>query len=86
MSPAMLMIDADFISIVSILITAIIGMVALSSSLIGYFIVKESLWERVAFALGGLMLIKPGTMTDILGIAIVGALIAYQWWRSKRAA
>lgn len=86
MSPAMLMIDADFISIVSILITAIIGMVALSSSLIGYFIVKESLGERVAFALGGLMLIKPGTMTDILGIAIVGALIAYQWWRSKRAA
>lgn len=86
MSPAMLMIDADALSIVWILITAILGMVALSSSMIGYFIVKESAWERIAFALGGLLLIKPGTVTDVTGVAIVAALIAYQWWRSKKAA
>jgi len=86
MSPAMLMIDADALSIIWILITAVIGMVALSSSMIGYFITKESAWERIAFAVGGLLLIKPGTVTDLTGIAIVAALIAYQWWRSKKAA
>ena len=70
MSPSLLMIDASFVSLLMPLCTAIIGMVALSASLIGYLSAPTTLLDRFMLFAGGLMMIDPGTATDIAGIIL----------------
>jgi len=40
-------------------------------------------WERVWFIIGGLMLIDPGTVTDLIGIAMLAMGVVYQWRKSR---
>jgi UPF0716 family protein affecting phage T7 exclusion len=39
--------------------------------------------ERLLFATAGLMLIDPGTITDVAGLGLLGAGLVFQW-RKKR--
>ncbi len=70
LSPVLLMVDATVPTLLFITLTAIIGMIALSSSLIGYLADNCRGWERLVLAVGGLLLIKPGLETDIIGIIL----------------
>ena len=85
MSPELLLVDGLTLGLLISLITAIIGMVALSSSLIGYLAAPLKSFERVILGCGGLMLIKPGVETDIIGVAIFAAILFLQI-RKKSAA
>ena len=60
------------------LVTAIIGMVALSSSLIGYLAAPLIKWQRVLLGAGGIMMIKPGLVTDVAGVAVFAAILLLQ--------
>ena len=60
------------------LFTALVGMVALSSSLIGYLAAPLKTWQRIILAAGGLMLIKPGIETDIIGVAVFAVILILQ--------
>ena len=42
--------------------------------------------ERPLCIGGGLALIVPGTLTDIIGLAVIAAGVALQFFRRKRAA
>lgn len=70
LNPELLLLDGVTASLGLALLTAIFGMVALSSSLIGYLTAPLKIWERVLLGIGGLMMIKPGLVTDIAGVAI----------------
>ncbi|MBR1859570.1 MAG: TRAP transporter permease [Selenomonadaceae bacterium] len=83
-SNELLMINANIGSLIFTVITAIIGMVALSSSLIGYLIDNCRLVERLLLFCGGLMMIKPGITTDVVGIAIFLAIVYLQFRRTKK--
>ena len=85
MSPSLLMINADFLSLIIPLCTAIIGMVALSASLIGYLAAPTTLLDRLMLFVGGIMMIDPGTATDIAGI-ILFVLVLLTQKRRKTAA
>ena len=76
MSPELLMINANVGNLLLATLTAIIGMIALSSSLIGYLIVNCRVYERIVLFIGGLLMIQPGLTTDAAGISIF-AVIAY---------
>lgn len=65
-------------------ITAIIGVIFLGASTIGYFVIKLNSLERILLFLSSLFLIVPGLKTDILGVSI-GALIYFiQKYRLKK--
>jgi len=83
LSPELLMISSDMGHILISVLTAIIGMVALSSALIGYLSAHCALWERVALIAAGLMMIKPGVLTDVAGIAIFATVLFWQMRRKK---
>ena len=83
LSPVLLMIDATPFSLISTTITAIIGMIALSSALIGYLADNCYLPERLVLIVGGLMLIKPGLMTDVVGLVLFLAVLFLQLRRHK---
>jgi len=52
--------------------------------MIGYFVAPMSWIERIVFAVGGLLLVDPGTITDIIGIGLLALCVVSQY-RKKRA-
>ena len=64
--------------IISISITSLIGMFALSASLEGYLFTHMPWHERIASAVGGLLLIYPGAVTDIIGVLLFVIVIVIQ--------
>ena len=84
LSPELLMISPDAGHIFVTVLTAIIGMIALSSALIGFLADRCSFWERMVLIAGGLMMIKPGTVTDLVGVMIF-ALVLFLQMKRKQA-
>ncbi len=90
LNPVIILADVSWSDPVSILkvalaiITALIGMMGISASMIGYLAGNSKVWERVLSALGGLMLIYPGWLSDGTGIVILALVILSQRFRSKQ--
>jgi len=85
MSPAMLFIDTTWIEVVQITATALIGMTGIAAGLSSFLIKKMNLVERLIAIAGGLMLIIPGTVTDLVGVAMVAAVVVIQFISIKKA-
>ena len=70
-NPVLLM-EGTPIAILQCLCTALMGAYLLASGLEGFFFNwKISLWERPLLIAAALMLIVPGTVTDLIGLAIL---------------
>lgn len=52
--------------------TACFGVIALSLGIFGWFHERLAVVPRLLFAVGGLLLIKPGWITDLIGVAVIG--------------
>ena len=96
-NPDMLMIDVrdiavttrefarpHWFNIASVAITAFVGVMALSAALEGYFKTNMPIWQRIPMAFGGLMLIIPETITDIIGMTIVVVFCTLNIMQAKR--
>ena len=86
LNPAMLLIDTDVVHVVLIIATALIGLFGVSSGLMGYIFANMPVWQRALTIVGGLAMLYPGTTTDIVGIVLVGAVIAMQFMNRKKPA
>ena len=84
LNPALLFVDTNLWGVISISITAFIGIFAVSASLEGYLYTHMSWYQRLICCAGGLMLIFPGTATDVGGILLVGIVFAMQYLGSKK--
>lgn len=76
-TPAMLLIDTTPLRVVQIAITAFIGVFAVASALEGYCFARMHMITRIVIAAGGLMLIHPALLTDVIGIAVVVAILVF---------
>lgn len=85
-NPAMLFIDADVIQVVVIIVTSLVGLTGVSGGLEGYMVTNMNPIQRILAVVGGLCLIIPGTVTDLAGIAIVGASVVWQLADKKKRA
>ena len=59
-------------------------MTAIGASMIGFFLAKMTWLERGVFFIGGLMLVDPGTITDIIGICILAIAFYFQWQKKEK--
>jgi TRAP transporter 4TM/12TM fusion protein len=82
-SPTLLMIKATAGTVLFATCTALIGMIGLGASMIGYFIVKTNIFERILFFVGGVMLVDPGSVTDLIGIGLL-AIAVFSQLANKR--
>jgi len=84
LNPAMLFINTTPLEVVLICVTSVVGIFAVSASLEGYCITHMSWYERVISAVGGLLLIYPGIVTDLIGVALVVCVLLIQLIKNKK--
>ena len=85
LSPVILMVDATPLTLIVATLSALLGMIAVSSALCGFLADHCRLYERVLLIVAGLLMIKPGGMTDMIGLAIFAVILAMQYTRAKKA-
>lgn len=77
-NPALVM-QGSWTEVVWISVSSAIGVAALAAAVVGVHL-RESTWiERAVSAAAALLLISPGKLSDIAGLALLGGLLAYQW-------
>jgi TRAP transporter 4TM/12TM fusion protein len=81
--PALLMIGT-WPAIITAFFTASFGVLLFAAGLHGYFITAANGWQRALLIIGGLGLIDPGLITDIVGAAVVAVVIAAQLMTRRR--
>ncbi len=81
---SMLFIDTTAFDVVSIAISSFLGMLSISAGLMGFLARDTNAIFRVALIAGGLLMIIPGSVTDIVGVAILAAIFALQLIENKR--
>ena len=84
MSPTILMINATIPTLIMATLTALIGMWGLSISMIGFFVAPTTKLERLLYFVGGVFMIDPGGMTDLIGIAILATASFLQYTRKRK--
>ena len=86
LSPVLLMVDATPLALVSVTLTALLGMIAISSALCGFLADHCRPYERILLIIAGLLMIKPGGITDLVGLALFVVILVMQYRRAKEAA
>ena len=79
-SPAILFIGENiaWYEIVITAVTATIGMIGVAAGLSGYLLKDMNIIERLLVIAGGITLIIPGTLTDVIGLVLIAAVIVMQ--------
>jgi TRAP-type uncharacterized transport system fused permease subunit len=75
--PALMMIG-DWPDIIGAFCTASAGILLFAAGLHGYFITAANAWQRGLLIVGGLLLIDPGLITDLIGAAVAATVITAQ--------
>jgi TRAP-type uncharacterized transport system fused permease subunit len=68
------------------IITATVGVTCLAGSLFGWLLGHASMWQRVLLFVSALCLIKPGLITDAIGLALLAVVAAVQLLERRRNA
>lgn len=83
-SPSLLMIDTTVPQIIWVVFTAITGMVAIGSGVIGYWYRKLYWFERIIVLVAGLLLIYPEKFSDWVGLGIFIVMFVIQVLSHKK--
>ena len=72
--------------VIQIVISALIGIFGVAAGLEGYIFRKMNWPVRILAIIGGLTLLIPGTVSDLIGLVIVAGIIAVQLVMNKKEA
>ena len=85
-SPALLFENiSGWWEVVQICVSALLGIFGIAAALNGHLFKKVGWPLRILLVVGGLGMMIPGTVTDLAGLLLVGAIVAYQYLSNKRA-
>ena len=84
LNPSMLFIDTTAGEVILICITSFVGMFGVSAALEGYLLKSMRWYQRIVSAIGGLLLIYPGVVTDVIGLSLVAVVVCLQIFSSKK--
>ena len=84
LSPSLLMINVTAPELAWSLVTSLVGMFGLGAAMIGYWYAPINMLMRVCFFAGGLLLIDPGLLTDVVGFSILIAGFFFQRLKAKK--
>ena len=76
--------DVTFLGVASIVISATLGMASIASGFMGYLIHDLKWYSRIALVAGGLLMVIPGTVTDLAGLAVLIVILLIQKAENKK--
>ena len=76
--------DKGVFAAVQVIVTSAVGMFGVAMGLEGFFRARLHWLLRIVCVAGGLLLIYPGWATDLIGIVLVGGVVALQFLKGKR--
>lgn len=76
--------DIAVIEVILVLISGILGIFSLAVAISNFFSTRLYLIERIGFFGSSLLLIKPGLVTDILGISVMALLVVINIGRARK--
>ena len=86
-SPAMLFVDVTSVfEVIQIVLSALLGIFGVAAALNGYILRKANWLERILLFAGGLTLMIPGTISDLVGLVLIGGIVLLQYFQRKKAA
>ena len=85
-NPDMLLVDGSLVSAIVITISAFIGMLGIATGMEGFMTTKLNIVQRIMCLLGGILLIIPGSSTDMIGIVLVIIVFVMQHIGVKKTA
>ncbi|MBU5628019.1 TRAP transporter permease [Oscillibacter sp. MSJ-2] len=84
LNPAMLFIETHWYEVVLIILTSLLGIFGVALGTEGFIYKKVPWLLRIVAIVGGLTLLYPGIVTDVVGLVLVGGIILYQRMSAKR--
>ena len=85
-SPALLFENVSgWWEVTQICISALLGIFGIAAALNGHLYKKVPWYFRLLLVVGGLGMMIPGTLTDVVGLALVAIVVVVQYWSAKRA-
>ena len=75
---AMLFINTKPLDVISVVISSTLGMLLIAIGMVGYFLRDTNMLVRLGCVAGGLLLVYPGTVTDLNGLAVLVAVFLLQ--------
>ena len=85
-NPEMILIGVTPLNMIQVVASSLIGMLGIGAGLTGYLIDNAPWYERLALLVGGLAMLIPGTVTDLIGLAVLVAIALLQRTRVKKKA
>ena len=77
-------IGAMIFDVIVIGITALLGLFSVATALNGYFYCKVPVVLRLVLVAGGLCMMIPGLLTDVIGLVVLAAVVVYQYTHAKK--
>ncbi|RJQ67651.1 MAG: TRAP transporter permease [Desulfobacteraceae bacterium] len=81
--PAMVLVGSTW-EIVSVIVTGLLGTLALAGAAQGWLLARLTLLQRAVMLAAAIALIKPGWITDIVGLGLLLAMTSMQWVAGKK--
>jgi TRAP-type uncharacterized transport system fused permease subunit len=79
--PSLLFIGSTF-DIITSAISASFGVLALAAGMMGWFLKKVTIWERIVLLVAAVLLIKPGIYSDAVGyILLLLVFLKQKYWQ-----
>ncbi len=80
-----LLLEGSVWNIIQTVVFAIIGTLAIAMAIVNY-IYTDLPWPfRVLLLVAGILMIYQGTLTDLIGLAILAAIVAYSYMKRKKS-
>ena len=86
LNPAMLFVDTTAVQVILVVATSLIGMVGVAAAFNGFLFRPMNPLVRILSAAGGLLMMYPGTFTDLIGIVLLAATFAWQYLNARLGA
>ena len=83
MNPAILFINTTAVQVVQIVVTSQLGIFGVAAAMNGFLFRKMHWIIRVIACAGGLLMMDPNLITDIVGIAILALVVVWQLFGNR---
>ena len=85
LNPAMLFVNVTSVfEVIQICITSLLGIFGIAAALNGYLGRSLNPLVRIILAVGGLCMVIPGTVTDLLGLTALVLVVVYEYGMKRK--